>query len=366
MAIKPIHTLNARGNIMLEVMRDHFGLKPNHMQREIQAMRHMLEEILAKKGISYDRLKSALVPDRKRREIALVFDTLSIKSRWYGREVFEQVIPLLEKKSNHSILVGDYLDRPGQADQLFSAFDEAVQLRRSVEFSHPTQFFIVYLNNLTDAMVRRFDDGLTGYGAYVGYADTTYASKFKFYLSTMLVNLCVKHGSVIIQGHEPDRDESEDVNMSGYPFEESGFTCRSISSELKGVLLSYKIERPVFPGFEVDTEFSLNAISLLPMPLNDFLIEVQEAKLAYVKANKAGSVERTGLEAISAAALAALIKEKISGSYIYNLAFLEEYNVAKFNIILELPSASSSEATRLLAALEYKPEHKLLTLITLF
>ena len=350
---KPIHTLNARGNIMLEVMRDHFGLKPHHMQREIQAMRHTLEELLAKKGISYDKLKSALVPDRKRREIALVFDTMSIESSCYGREVFEKIIPLLEKKSNHSILVGDYLDRPGQADQLFSAIEEAVQLRRSVEFNHPTQFFIVYLNNLTDAMVRRFDDGLTGYRAYVGYADTTYASMFKFYLSTMLVNLCVKHGAVIIQGHEPDRDESEDVNMSGYPFEESGFTCRSISSDLEGILLTYKIERPAFPGFEVDTEFALNAISLQPMPLNDFSVEVEEAKLAYVKANKSGSVERAGLEAISAAELAALIKAKISGNYIYSLEFKEEYNVAQFNVILELPSALSSKPTRLLAGLEY-------------
>lgn len=364
--LKPIHTLNARGNIMLEVLRDYFGLNPHHMQREIQAMRHKLEETLEKKGISYDKLKSALVPDRKRREIALVFDTESIESSWYGCEVFERLIPLLEKKSNHSILVGDYLDRPGQADQLFSAFEEAVQLRRRVEFNHPTQFFVVYLNNLTDAMVRRFDDGLAGYRAYVGYADTTYASMFKFYLSTMLVNLCVKHGAVIIQGHESDRDEDEDVNMSGYPFEDSGFTCRSISSDLEGVFLTYKIERPVFPGFEVDTEFALNAISLLPMPLDNFSVEVEEAKLAYVKANKSGSVERAGLEAISAAELAALIKAKISGSYIYNLEFKEEYNVAKFNIIIELPSEPSGKSMRLLASLEYKPEQISLKLITLF
>jgi hypothetical protein len=362
---KPIHTLNARGHVMLEVMRDYFKLSPARMQREIQGMRLKLEEELSKKGISYARLKSALVPDRKRREIALVFNTLSIESGWYGYEIFQQVIPLLDKKGNHSILHGDYLDRPGQAEQIFSAFEEAVQLRRSVEFRHPTQFFIVYLNNLTEAMVCALDRGLSGYEPYVGYADTTYASRFKFYLSTMLSNLCVKHGSIIIQGHEPDRDDNEDVNMSAYPFEESGYTCRSVNSDLEGVLLSYKIERPVIPGFEVDTEFGLNAISTSPLPLDDFEIEVQEARLEYVKANKTGSVERAGLEAITAAELAELIKAKISASYIYNLEFLHEHNVAKFNLILELAS-SSDEPTRLLAALEYRPEQKSLKLLTLF
>ncbi|MPT47968.1 MAG: hypothetical protein E2598_06050 [Sphingobium sp.] len=156
---KPIHTLNARGNIMLEVMRDYFKLKPHHMQREIQGMRRTLEATLSKKGISYSDLRSALVPDRKRREIALVFDTTAIESDWYGLDVFERIIPLLEKKSNHSILVGDYLDRPGKIEELFSAFEESVQLRRSVEFHHPTQFYIVYINNLTDAMVRRIWKG---------------------------------------------------------------------------------------------------------------------------------------------------------------------------------------------------------------
>jgi hypothetical protein len=336
------------------------------MHREIQGLRRLVEEALAEKGISYDKLKSALVPDRKRREIALVFDTLSIKSNWYGNDVFERIIPLFDKRSNHSILVGDYLDHQGQADQLFEAFEEAVQLRRDVEFRHPTQFYIVYLNNLTEAMVRRFDEGLLGYPAYVGYADMTYTSHFKIYLSTMLVNLGIKHGSVIIQPHEPDRPNTEDVNMCGYPFEEHGFICRSVSSDLEGVLLSYKIERPVFPGFEVDTEFALNAISLDPMDLDDFEIEVDDAKLAYIKTQKAGSIERSGLEPITSKELAELIRGKISGNYIYNLASDEERGVTKFNIILEVQSRIGPQPTRLLAALEYQPDRKRLRLITLF
>jgi hypothetical protein len=48
---KPIHTLNARGNVMLEVMRDYFKLTPNHMQREIQGMHRTLDDTLSEKEI---------------------------------------------------------------------------------------------------------------------------------------------------------------------------------------------------------------------------------------------------------------------------------------------------------------------------
>lgn len=144
------------------------------MFREIQGLRRAAESALALKGISYDALKTALVPDRQRQEIAFVFDSMSTKSSWYGCDVFERVFPLLDKNSNHNILVGNYSDRPGPLEELFSAFEEAVKLRRSAEFRHPTQFYIVYINDLTDAMVEQLDEGLKGYDAYVGIADMTY------------------------------------------------------------------------------------------------------------------------------------------------------------------------------------------------
>ncbi|GAB0119073.1 hypothetical protein Acid7E03_31450 [Acidisoma sp. 7E03] len=251
-------------------------------------------------------------------------------------------------------------------DQLFDAFEEAVELRRNVEFKHPTQFFIVYINNLTDAMVERFDRSLQNYEAYVGLAEMTYISRFKIYLSTMLVNSFVKHGKIILQGHEPDRDNTEDINMIGYPFEENGFKCRSLSDDLMGVLLSYKIERPVFSGFESDTHFALNAVSMAPLPLDDFEIQVDDAKLEYLKTMKAGSMSRAGLTAVGSDDLAAIIRAKVNDSYIYNLSFNSEHNVVKFNVIVEIQAAQGRGPTRVLAALEYRPAERVLRLITLY
>jgi hypothetical protein len=364
--VKHIHTLNARGNIMLEVIRDHYGLDAKRMFREIQSLRHQVEAALALKGIRYDDLKTALVPDRKRREIALVFDSSVIKSGWYGGDIFRAIIPLFDKRSNHSVLAGDYIGDADNQQKLCDAMNEAVKLKRHVDFIYSSQFFIVYINNLTPAMAEHFDKGLSSYKPYIGYADTTCESLFKLYLSTMLCNTFIKHGEIILQGHEDDRPNDEDINMHGYAFEDSGYTCKSIQSYLQGPLLAYKIERPVFKGFETDTEFSLNAVSEMPLPLDGFMIHVEEAKLNYIKNAKAGSVERAGLEKISAAKLKKLLSSKISASYIYNMAFDANHNVTKFNVIIEIPTKDGKDRTRLLAALEYKPEEKILRLITLY
>ena len=365
-AIKSLHTLNARNHAMLEVVRDYFNLGSKQMLREIQGMRYSVEEVLAKKGIKYGDLRSALVPAKNRREIALVFDNTAIDASWYGFEVMKRVIPLFNRESDHSVLLGDYLDASSHKEQLFKAFRQTVELRRDVHFQHPTQFFIVYINNLTKHMVEYFDNNLSQYCGYVGIADMTYGSMFKFYLSTMLVNSFVKHGKIILQGHEPDRDAEDDVNMSGYPFEENGYVCRSISDELMGVLLSYKIERPIYPGFEVDTEFALNAVVDTPMSIHKFEVEVEEEKLKYIMKRKLGSIKRAGLEDINNEQLSALIKAKIQNSYIYNLCFNAEHNIMKFDTILEFPTRGDRPATRLLAALEYQPDRRKLRLITLF
>lgn len=201
----------------------------------------------------------------------------------------------------------------------------------------------------------------------MGYADTSCASLFKFLISMMAVNVFVKVGTVILQGHEDDVPNDEDCNMCGYPFEVNGYKCRSIQSILEGTMLSFKIERPVLPGFEVDTEMALNAVSATPLPLDDFDIEVKEARLGYLRSEKSGSLERAGLEQLSAEELAALIKRKVSSSYIYNMVYDPTYNVTKFNVIVEMPSVRTGQSpTRLLAALKYLPERRTLELITLY
>ena len=371
--IRPIHTLNARGNVSLAVTRDYFQLSPSKMLHEIQGLRRQTESVLKSKNIHYDALRSALVPSHKRREIALVFDTSEIKkikSGNYGCEIFHQCMPLFDVNSNNSLLDGDYGTLNNNHEPLLAkVFCDAVVPVRSVRYRHSSQFYVIYINNLTEAMVSRFDNGLRPFAGYVGMADMSYGSAFKSLLSTMLANAFLKHGRIIIQGHEDDRPNSEDVNLIGWAFENYGYSCRSLAEYLQGPLLTYKIERPVLDHDDSDTEdteISLNAVSTSPLPLDDFTIEVDEAKATYVRNHNLSAMTRAGLEQAGADTLCRLISAKIKASYIYGLEYLAAHNVTKFNLVLELPATKSRTPVRFLAGLEYKPEHKVLRLITLF
>ena len=57
---------------------------------------------------------------------------------------------------------------------------------------------------------------------------------------------------------------------------------------------------------------------------------------------------------------------RITASYIYNLTFLEEHDVIKFNLIIAVPREDGGHPTRLTAALEYRPDEAALRVITLY
>jgi len=357
-----IYTLNARDNILPEIIRER--LTPARMMHEIQAWREELVSILKSKGIKYNDLKKALVPSTDKKEIALLFDSTMVESSWYGRAISEQLIPLFPKESTHSILQGDLLDH-GNPDGLYRAFEASAILTRNVTFRHHTQFFAVYINNLTDKMATELVSGLTAYEPFVGFSDMTYMSRFKLFLSTSLVNCCIKHKGIVLQEHEPDRSNSEDVNMCGWAFEESGYVCKSIADPLPGLLLSYKIERPYFGGKEKDAEISLNAVSPVPTDVSNLDVIVAEEKLKYLREKKAGSLAHAGLTNVSVEELKKAISAKLASNYIYSMSFDEEHGVTKFHIVLEF-LGQKGKASRHLLALEYIADKKAVRLITFF
>jgi hypothetical protein len=146
--LSSIHTLNARGNLMLEVMRSYFNLSPKQMRQEISALHTQTIQVLRQKGIDYASLRSGLAPVLNRHEAAFIFDSSAVQSSWYGREVFRQVLPLLEPTSTQSLLCGDLLGR--DQDFIFEVLQESLVLSRSLNYRHGTLLFAVYLNNLSE------------------------------------------------------------------------------------------------------------------------------------------------------------------------------------------------------------------------
>ena len=75
-------------------------------------------------------------------------------------------------------------------------------------------------------------------------------------------------------------------------------------------------------------------------------------------------MKKAGIAEAERTEIECLIKQKVSNSYIYNLVYLEDHDVMKFNIMLEL-EREDGYPTRMTAALEYMPSKNALRVITL-
>jgi hypothetical protein len=361
--MQSIHTIDARDNVMPEIIRDHFKLSEQAFQNVIQDLFSKTISLLNERGISYQGLKSGLVPQADKHEIGFLFNTQDIDSSWYGYDVFQQYFPLLDCRTTQSVLCGDLIGENQEA--IYRLLNDSLIMHKSIDFIHSSQYYCVYINNLTDAVLEVLSSELKSYAPYVGYISASFASKAKYFLSFSTINYFLKNESNIIMGHDDDIPESENINMRRYPFVDYGYHVYSIPSAYYDVFLSYKIERPVIPGFTADTEILLAAISDKVLPLEKLKILITDDKFHYLQDKKSGKLKKAGIYDIDREELSQLIKEKISSNYIYNLVFLEEHNVIKFNLLIEIPRNDGGHPTRFTAAIEYIPEELTLRIITL-
>lgn len=356
-----ILTVEARSNVMLDVVTKHFLLTDEQVFREIQTSIRHLRALLARKQINYLDLRRALVPSTDRNEMAYLFDWAAMETDLYGVHVMESLLSVLPKTSSRSVLAGDWVSeiRPSVALRS-TGIKLGGSLGSAGQGKLPDTLYIVYLNNLTASMALKIDEAFTALQGYVGTLDMTLGSLFKAMLSTMLVRDFVQHRSIVLLGHEDDRHENENHSLKLYDFKKFGFKVRSVPSWMYGSYLSYKIERPVFDFDASDSRFAVNAMTPAPTPLIDCDVILDETKLDYLMAEKSGSLKRIGLSGLSAATVAEQIRRKLLGSYIYNLARSESVRTLKFNIVLETAGA------RCTCALEYQPNDRSLRVITLY
>lgn len=348
--------------MMLEVIRDEFGLKPEQMRKEIAVLHADLLSILRFKNIDYSSLRSALIPSMDRHEAAFLFDSQAFDSGLYGRETFNYLLPLLDPRSTQSILHGDLIGKDQQL--IFEILQESVTWARSFTFQYSTQIYCVYVNSLTEPQLERISTGLRSCPAYLGHIKTTFESRAKLFLSTTLSSFIVKKGTTLIIAHEDDRSNDENVNITFYPLESFCHNLVSLQGQYFSSFLAYKIERPVFNFFEADTELSLNAISDEVVLFDGFDVVLDEAKYQYLLDAKSGKLRQAGLDDAAREKIATLIQKKLNANYIYNLSYLEEHDVMKFNLQIQVPRPIGYPA-RLTAALEYIPTKRVLRVITL-
>ena len=359
-----IFTIDAKGNILFSLMQEYFGLGSADMNREIALQHDKLLRLLKDKGIEYQQLKNALIPNKDRKEALLVFDSSKINNSFYGGVVMNQVLKCLEGLTTHSVLVGDFIDK--YHDPTFSLLNiMRCHIKLPLHTRYCCELFLVYINNLSENQYAHVESFFKNLEYFVGCVDMTYTSVLKDYCSYILGTSFIKYNNIVISMHEDDRDEHEDVNIKGYPFEEHGYKVRSLPEYLFGVFLNYKIESNITGADVSDVGISIQSISHEYTGLDNFRVYVDERKLNYLKEDKPGTLKKIGGLDITREQLENIIMSHIKYSYIFNLEYLLEYDISKFNVIFEVKD-KVGEPHKVLVALEFMYSEKKLRLLTLF
>ncbi|MFF7098499.1 hypothetical protein ACFY9A_39990 [Streptomyces rubradiris] len=136
-----IHSVTTHNNLLLDAMRKRFNLTDGTFHRMMRTGHLHLSRTLDNLGIAYSGLAKALMPDHRRREIALLFDSKVASQRsngFYARDVAEAWISGLPRPKNgvpvNSLLHGDLLHAP--ADKVQAAMEKNVVYHRPFRVTH--------------------------------------------------------------------------------------------------------------------------------------------------------------------------------------------------------------------------------------
>lgn len=352
-------------------MKSYFNLSDLEVYNNISECFKMLKYRLEKKNLSYEKMKGALIPnqDKDKFEMCFVFDTSKISTDFYGYYIFEKLIPLLDKKSTYSILYGDYVDvlNTGCESQecLYQMLYEKLVSYNLTEFEYSNQFFLIYFNRLSKSQREQIIEELSSYSWFIGYVDVTHCSRFKTYISYILMHLCVKCENQIIVSHPADCSDDDNINMSGYPFEENKFSISSINDESFYTFLSYKIE--TFVPDEADIGFSFNALFPRFDSVKKLKLKVSDEKwseyLAKDEKGKKGALLQTiGYSVNDKERFIKDVYKLICSNYIYNLQ-KDDYGNLRFNVCVEI-STINGNYRKTTIALKYLPDSGEMFIIT--
>jgi hypothetical protein len=359
---KCIYTFDNSGYIGYSLIKKSFNMSDEDIYDTISEDFNLLLRRLEMKGIVYDGLKGALIPnqDKDMYETCLIIDRTQVPSSGYGRFVFGELIPLMDDKSTYSILHGDYVDimdgRKGIQKLLKDALEENLHRCNESIYQSSEQYYLIYINRLTKGQRDKIIEGLEKQRWFTGYIDTTYNSIFKSYIAGVLTNLGIKYKNKIIAPHPLDYEDEDNVNMLGYPFEQFGYQYVSINDTSFYPFLCYKIER----GFsdKEDIGFAFNALFPKFDSMDKIHLEIKDEKwdkyLTNKDKGKGELLERLGFNNVDKKKFAELIYRKICSNYLYNLR-KNEYGAYLFNVCAELETIHGN-MRKTTIALKYLPD----------
>lgn len=178
----------------------------------------------------------------------------------------------------------------------------------------------------------------------------------RFIKSKSHLIICDPHATNII----------DEIPSTVSDYRELGFQSVFIHQIYFYIFLSYKIEREILVGIEKDTKFSLNMLTSDFVDLSECEIEISPEKIEYFRKAKGDNFERAGLINHSSIELGTLITKRIANNYMYNLTFIQEHDILKFDLLMEFKRNDKEQLMKMVLGMEYQPKEKKLRLITMF
>lgn len=357
-----IHTFNARDNIIMSLANKiNSGI---NMNKEINGYSDILIENLKSKGIDYSKLSRALIPsrDENKYEYAFVFYSryFDDKVMFYGEEIINKVLSIINKDSTQSILIGDYVKMRGIENEegLKENFIEKIEYVNKVEYKHCMDYFFVYINNITKKQVEDMARKLKDEKYFVGAMNLKYTAKIKLYLSCILVPMCIKYKNKVIV---PSSACDENYCEQDYKYKENGFDVITVDQMLYNLFLAYKIPNGIRD--EEDLKFSYDILVWKAPEYDKIKVVIDEKKLNYLKSIKKDSMDALGISNISKEKLEKKIRINLYNNYIYNVEE-NEFGDLKFNVLIEFNV--DGKPKNALIALKYLPDENELRLITMY
>ena len=335
-----IYSINIKNNIMFEVIKDYFALTSVQLSNEVMSYFNKFIQTLDGAKIKYDELGNCLTPSNNKKEICLVFDALKIKNSWYSKEIFDNLLPIFDKKKTYNILYGDLLnfDNKTITDKILDLMCDACGIDRVDEHEYTNRYFLVYINNLSKTDFTKFSS-ISSIPSFIGYVNVTNSSLFKSYISNCISSRFILHKNNMICGHEPDVETISNRNMPGFNFVENKYNIISISDDYYSIFLEYLIDSSI-SVWKVDKKYKelLSDIIGYDCNLEDFNFTLTEEKLTYITKNK-NIANRFNNPTNLKQEIVSNIINCIKKNIFYRIDFSKlQFNVILFNVYIDIDS----------------------------
>lgn len=281
-----IYSLNRKENVMFDIIIDEEEMSALEQFKMFQERLETLDGELGAGGLHYDDLKSALLPpDNDRSEVVFVFNETSQEYKGnYIMDSFNIIVPILKKykQSTMSIKAGDLIFERRHSGIVYQLLREHIQDPSRVIHPIFCNVYAIYFNNLSDGMIREFDNAYKSAPHYIGYAKINELSVFKSLISNSLPIM-----TVLCKGHMifPEAEDEPGVtHIYCYYDLKDDFKPVLVSESLFGFFLSFRIDSLIQEKHT--TELSFVAAYPFNKSLSDLKIELDPKKEQYLMKEK--------------------------------------------------------------------------------